>query len=658
MQVNRSISDTFTIYLSHYGDNGEDPSAPDYLMAFNPIYCTEPADIFGEEGLEDKIVDESFNKTAGEFKQWAGALVNDSGILIKDTTGRAITIRDRTTTINDGQYKDRCTKITYTGLYKPDEYLMFIPFAFVVRNKESSELDSYSSGAKVGNSIATIYIPDSGYDAEKAVEIGEKFKVSTTGQLVTTDPILGGTVSIPEKATIGAFEISDTFTNNALTLNHQGIRLMRDAKLRFMGQDDKQSKLILESAQKEKDSNDAVIDTALNSLSSNYSPLAVGYNINKANMNGSLAAITFDATSDTTVKMSATAEIEGLIESANSRDIMIYVTPTITGGSQEVPEADDAAAFIVSVVIHYSHLVTKGSAYTETYAHTDDGTVAGTLLRPGLGGTITTVETGTKLCRAIIPKGTPTGKTITTSVSLPGGYTFTGAYINASNKYTGDVNGNTRTVTLSNIAQMEYKQTPAGSITLTADTTIIGNITAAGARASDGTSATSAINKLTLGSTATNISGALDIYGTGSSPVFSVTNDGTTTIAGDITAANRKVYADSFYASSDRRLKQNISALAEKQAQYNLLFDGLNPVEFRFKADPEKRLHLGFIAQETDAAAKKLDANLALVDTHNADRYSLNYLEIIALNTLQIKQLKAQIAELTKQLAEQTKTKS
>lgn len=696
LQVNRSISDAFTIYLSHCGSEEENSSAPDYLMAFNPVYWDASTDPIGAVDELRELMEKSFLYTdeydsiVGEFDQRNGALVKYTDddnkpttepVPIKDKAYHLITTRDRTTAVNDGQYKDRCIKLTYAGLHKPDNYLMFIPFVFVVRNKknQSSEVDSYNENLNVGddgatNSIATIYIPTSGYDAAKAVEIGEKFKVSTTGQLVTTDPILGGVVSIPEKATIGAFEISDTLTNNALTLNHQGIRLMPEAKLRFMGADNVQSKLILESAQKET----GVTATAINSLSSNYSPLAVGYNIDKADMNSSLAAITFDGhAGDGTIQMSANVTVSGEVASPTNRPITVEVTPNVlkdVGGQlklhNKIPKS-----FIVSIIIHYSRKVINSNWATTVSAQTvstqtDSGPTA-TIFPDGSG---ITIETGTKLCRITVPATTTPEETswneteqewedikwptIPTTVSLPGGYTFIGASTSISNNNAGKLDeddSNIRIVTLANIAQTTYTDSSVGLITLTADTTVIGNITAATAKANDGTSAT---NKLTLGSTATNISGALDIYGTGDSTVFSVANDGTTTIAGDITAANRKVYADSFYASSDRRLKQNISALAEKQSQYNLLFDELNPVEFKFKADPEKRLHLGFIAQETDTAAKKIDTNLALVDTRNADRYSLNYLEIIALNTLQIKQLKAQVAELTKQLAEQTKIKS
>ena len=58
---------------------------------------------------------------------------------------------------------------------------------------------------------------------------------------------------------------------------------------------------------------------------------------------------------------------------------------------------------------------------------------------------------------------------------------------------------------------------------------VAGNTTIAASTANDGTSAT---NTLVIGNTTTNISGALDIYGTGAEKVFSVTNTGNTTIAG------------------------------------------------------------------------------------------------------------------------------
>jgi hypothetical protein len=128
--------------------------------------------------------------------------------------------------------------------------------------------------------------------------------------------------------------------------------------------------------------------------------------------------------------------------------------------------------------------------------------------------------------------------------------------------------------------------------------------------------------------------------------------NGTAEQLGHVFAENN-VYATAFFASSDHRLKDNIKSLTLNE-KYDKLFDSLNPVEFNFKKSPED-IHLGFIAQEVEAACQEYftDADKPLlVDTKNPEHYNINYLEIIALNTLQIQKLKQQVNELTKAYSE------
>ena len=109
------------------------------------------------------------------------------------------------------------------------------------------------------------------------------------------------------------------------------------------------------------------------------------------------------------------------------------------------------------------------------------------------------------------------------------------------------------------------------------------------------------------------------------------------------------IYSTSFYASSDRQLKDNIIEMSEKTTLYDELFERLKPVEFEFKNDLDKRTHLGFIAQDV---ATTFGDSFGIVNNSDSDHLRLNYLELIALNTLQIKSLKKQVAELIKRLAE------
>ena len=74
-----------------------------------------------------------------------------------------------------------------------------------------------------------------------------------------------------------------------------------------------------------------------------------------------------------------------------------------------------------------------------------------------------------------------------------------------------------------------------GATTLQNTLSVTGNTTIAASTANDGTSAT---NTLVIGNKTTNISGALDIYGTATEKVFSVTNTGDTIITGTTNITN------------------------------------------------------------------------------------------------------------------------
>lgn len=111
----------------------------------------------------------------------------------------------------------------------------------------------------------------------------------------------------------------------------------------------------------------------------------------------------------------------------------------------------------------------------------------------------------------------------------------------------------------------------------------------------------------------------------------------------------------SLTASSDRNLKNSIETLSDN---YELLFDKLLPVRYKFNDGTSGRFHTGFIAQEVEEAI--VSSGLTTEDaalfvrftTTNAKTkeetitYGLRYDEFISLNTWQIQKLKARVAEL------------
>ena len=118
------------------------------------------------------------------------------------------------------------------------------------------------------------------------------------------------------------------------------------------------------------------------------------------------------------------------------------------------------------------------------------------------------------------------------------------------------------------------------------------------------------------------------------------------------------IYGQNHLSGSDRRLKNNINDLDTK---YDKFFDSLRGRYYKLNNGSHNRDHIGFIAQEVEAALT--DANLSTedfagvvnpqvnlnykgdeADYHNF--YALRYSEFIALNTDQIQKAKKRIAVL------------
>jgi hypothetical protein len=97
------------------------------------------------------------------------------------------------------------------------------------------------------------------------------------------------------------------------------------------------------------------------------------------------------------------------------------------------------------------------------------------------------------------------------------------------------------------------------------------------------------------------------------------------------------------YNSSDERLKNNIIPIKNNKTNDIL---NLNPVEFNYKSDKkvDKTLHYGFIAQEVEKVYPEL------VKTGFLGYKNVNYIELIPLLLLKMKDMQNEINELKEHL--------
>lgn len=122
--------------------------------------------------------------------------------------------------------------------------------------------------------------------------------------------------------------------------------------------------------------------------------------------------------------------------------------------------------------------------------------------------------------------------------------------------------------------------------------------------------------------------------------VFKVASGGYCTFTNMITATNAYV--------SDKRLKKNINY---DIAKYDDLFNGLKPCSFEYREGhglETDKTHIGFIANDILDYAE--ENNLALVNTSDPNRYTLDKGELIALCVNEIQKLKTRVSELEEQL--------
>lgn len=107
---------------------------------------------------------------------------------------------------------------------------------------------------------------------------------------------------------------------------------------------------------------------------------------------------------------------------------------------------------------------------------------------------------------------------------------------------------------------------------------------------------------------------------------------------------------------SDKNRKNSISTLEDN---YNILFDSLLPIKYKYNEGTSNRYHTGFIAQSVGEALEKAElstqdfAGLTIQNPNTEDElWGLRYSEFIALNTWQIQRCKKRIADLETTVAE------
>ena len=107
---------------------------------------------------------------------------------------------------------------------------------------------------------------------------------------------------------------------------------------------------------------------------------------------------------------------------------------------------------------------------------------------------------------------------------------------------------------------------------------------------------------------------------------------------------------------SDRNYKQDIYSFDNK---YDIFYDNLLPIHYKFTNGTSGRIHSGFISQ--DVLSALTTANLTPLDfagycydqcDDGTEVYSLRYDEFIALNTWQIQKLKSRVSELEQRITQ------
>ena len=123
-------------------------------------------------------------------------------------------------------------------------------------------------------------------------------------------------------------------------------------------------------------------------------------------------------------------------------------------------------------------------------------------------------------------------------------------------------------------------------------------------------------------------------------------------------------YIDQDYNNSGSAVTSDVNkknSILDIENRYEVFFNALHPVTFKYNNGNSDRIHVGYIAQEVGNALGK--ANLTtqefaglVITTENVGDFSntwmLRYEEFIALNTWQIQKLKTRVTELESEIKE------
>lgn len=125
-------------------------------------------------------------------------------------------------------------------------------------------------------------------------------------------------------------------------------------------------------------------------------------------------------------------------------------------------------------------------------------------------------------------------------------------------------------------------------------------------------------------------------------------------ILGDNANFWKQAYITNIIWTSAREYKKDITPLPD---DFDIFFDRLSPVQYRFKESEDEQKHCGFILDEVGTALREADvdpddfAGYRIFDLRNPlGRGGLMYNEFIALNTWQIQKAKQRISELEERI--------
>ena len=97
----------------------------------------------------------------------------------------------------------------------------------------------------------------------------------------------------------------------------------------------------------------------------------------------------------------------------------------------------------------------------------------------------------------------------------------------------------------------------------------------------------------------------------------------------------------SFFNPSDKKLKEDIEPISDSKIEKLL---DLEPVEYKLKTDIKKKKHYGLIAQDVEEIYPEL------INDSNLGFKAVNYIELIPLLLLKMKNMQKEIHELREQL--------